>query len=475
MANITASCSSGTSPKDPELRTRRAAPPVCSLRLAVNTRRQGRRDREWTEKPNYFDITVWGNQGESCAQYLAKGWPVAIDGRLDWREWEAQDGSKRQAVEVIADSVQFLGGRGEGGGEGRRQSAAPAAESDAGLRPQPTTTSPSDGEEEAEAERRSVLRPVSAAGKRDGQMRRRNCAFCRAKSRRSTTRTRTCSAATSPSGGRSARGAPPAPAGITRTRCRSPSSERARWPPPPVRRRAPVAAMQLILLQDVENVGLRGDVVDVARGYARNFLLPRRLAEEATPAAWGAREARSSARATRRQTEQASEIQKVLENTELRFEMKSGRPARSSAPVTDRHRRRALEEAQGARRPPEDRPARADQADRSLRDPDRDLRGRRRRWRRSSCRGRRAAAGGGAPRSRPSRRRSPKRRPTSRSRPRGRCARRGVGERESRRSRRSPPRRQRPKAEADVEGRSADERPHHHVDEALAAGPTASA
>jgi len=70
-------------------------------------------------KPNYFDITVWGNQGESCAQYLSKGRPVAIDGRLEWREWDAQDGTKRQAVEVIADSVQFLGSRdGGGGGEG---------------------------------------------------------------------------------------------------------------------------------------------------------------------------------------------------------------------------------------------------------------------------------------------------------------------------------------------------------------------
>jgi single-strand DNA-binding protein len=88
---------------------------VCSLRLAVNTRRKDGATGQWTEKPNYFDITVWGAQGENCAQYLSKGRPVAIDGRLEWREWEAQDGAKRQAVEVIADSVQFLGGRGEGG------------------------------------------------------------------------------------------------------------------------------------------------------------------------------------------------------------------------------------------------------------------------------------------------------------------------------------------------------------------------
>jgi single-strand DNA-binding protein len=76
----------------------------------VNTRRKDE-SGQWTDKPNYFDITVWGQQGENCAQYLAKGRPVAVDGRLEWREWEAQDGTKRQAVEVVAESVQFLGGR----------------------------------------------------------------------------------------------------------------------------------------------------------------------------------------------------------------------------------------------------------------------------------------------------------------------------------------------------------------------------
>src|SRR5690349_20014282 len=90
--------------------------PVCSLRLAVNTRRKDSATGQWIEKPNYFDVTVWGQQGENCAQYLAKGRPVAVDGRLEWREWDAQGGTKRQAVEIIADSVQFLGGRGEGEG-----------------------------------------------------------------------------------------------------------------------------------------------------------------------------------------------------------------------------------------------------------------------------------------------------------------------------------------------------------------------
>jgi len=84
--------------------------------------------------------------------------------------------------------------------------------------------------------------------------------------------------------------------------------------------------MQLILLQDVDNVGLRGDVVDVARGYARNFLLPRRLAEEATPTRLAELEKRDSHRARHEAatSDQAREIQAVLEKAELRFEMKAG-------------------------------------------------------------------------------------------------------------------------------------------------------
>jgi single-strand DNA-binding protein len=79
--------------------------------VAVNTRRKDGATGEWMDKPNYFDVTVWGAQGENCANYLAKGRPVAVEGRLDWREWEAKEGGKRQTVEIIANSVQFLGSR----------------------------------------------------------------------------------------------------------------------------------------------------------------------------------------------------------------------------------------------------------------------------------------------------------------------------------------------------------------------------
>ena len=91
---------------------------VCSLRIASNTRRKNQATGEWEDKPNFFDVTVWGAQGENCARFLSKGRPVALDGRLEWREWETQDGNKRQSVEIVADAVQFLGGREDGGGNG---------------------------------------------------------------------------------------------------------------------------------------------------------------------------------------------------------------------------------------------------------------------------------------------------------------------------------------------------------------------
>jgi single-strand DNA-binding protein len=130
--NINRVTLTGNLTRDPELRTTPSGTSVCSLRLAVNTRRKDA-SGEWVDKPNYFDVTIWGRQGENAAQYLEKGRPVALDGRLEWREWEDKEGNKRQNVDVVADTVQFLGSR-EGGGEnGSRftpQSDVPADTSD---------------------------------------------------------------------------------------------------------------------------------------------------------------------------------------------------------------------------------------------------------------------------------------------------------------------------------------------------------
>lgn len=107
--NINRVTVTGNLTRDPELRTTPSGTSVCSMRIAVNSRRKDSESGQWVDKPNYFDVTVWGAQGQNCANYLAKGRPVAVDGRLDWREWEGQDGTKRQSVEIIAESVQFLG------------------------------------------------------------------------------------------------------------------------------------------------------------------------------------------------------------------------------------------------------------------------------------------------------------------------------------------------------------------------------
>lgn len=93
--------------RDPELRTTGSGDPVCSMRIAVNGR--GRNDAgEWVDTPNFFDVSVWGRQAESCEKYLKKGSRVGVDGSLKWREWTAQDGGKRQTVDVNARDVYFL-------------------------------------------------------------------------------------------------------------------------------------------------------------------------------------------------------------------------------------------------------------------------------------------------------------------------------------------------------------------------------
>jgi single-strand DNA-binding protein len=133
--NVNVVVITGNLTRDPELRSTGSGMSVCDMRVAVNSRRKGP-NGEWVDKPNYFDVTVFGAQGENCSTYLSKGRPVAVEGRLDWREWEAKDGSgKRQAVSIIANSVQFLGSRdggGEAGGGSRfaAQSDVPADTSD---------------------------------------------------------------------------------------------------------------------------------------------------------------------------------------------------------------------------------------------------------------------------------------------------------------------------------------------------------
>ena len=137
----------GNLTRDPELRSLPSGTSVCELRVAVNSQRKDE-SGNWVDKPNYFNVKVWGAQGENCSTYLSKGRPVAVDGRLDWREWEGQDGQKRQSVDIIADRVQFLGSRDSGGESGgarfSAQSDVPADTSDFSSEPVGASTGSAD-------------------------------------------------------------------------------------------------------------------------------------------------------------------------------------------------------------------------------------------------------------------------------------------------------------------------------------------
>ena len=105
----------GNLTRDPELRAMPSGTSVCKMRVACSSRWRNAETGEWDERPNYFDVSAFGASGEACERFLEKGRPVAVDGRLSWHEWETDDGQHRQAVEIVADSVQFLGTRGPGG------------------------------------------------------------------------------------------------------------------------------------------------------------------------------------------------------------------------------------------------------------------------------------------------------------------------------------------------------------------------
>ena len=127
--NINRVVMTGNLTADPELRSLPSGMSVCSLRIACNTRRKNQSTGEWEDKPNYFNVTVWGAQGENAARFLSKGRPVAIDGRLEWREWEAQDGTKRQATDIIVRGAGSRRGReGRRGAGGRRRLPARTGE-----------------------------------------------------------------------------------------------------------------------------------------------------------------------------------------------------------------------------------------------------------------------------------------------------------------------------------------------------------
>ncbi len=124
MQNINSVVITGNLTRDPDLRSTGNGNDVCNLRVAVNGRRKNG-SGEYVDKPNYFNVSVWGAQGEACAEYLAKGRPVAVEGRLDWKE-RGEGDDHREYVSIVAETVQFLGSKPKDGSEASEE-AEPAA------------------------------------------------------------------------------------------------------------------------------------------------------------------------------------------------------------------------------------------------------------------------------------------------------------------------------------------------------------
>jgi single-strand DNA-binding protein len=104
--------------RDAELKITANGQAVCKFSIAVNRRRKN--GDQWEDEANFFDIVVWGRQGESLSQYLVKGKMVGVDGELRQDRWQQQDGQNRSKVEIVANYLQLLGGNpgGSGGGSG---------------------------------------------------------------------------------------------------------------------------------------------------------------------------------------------------------------------------------------------------------------------------------------------------------------------------------------------------------------------
>lgn len=111
MASVNKVILIGNLGDDPEKRVTGAGQPVTTLRIATNERWTDKAGQK-QERTEWHRIVVWGPQAENCAQYLAKGRQVYVEGRLQTRQWDDKEGNKRWTTEIVAQRVQFLGGPG---------------------------------------------------------------------------------------------------------------------------------------------------------------------------------------------------------------------------------------------------------------------------------------------------------------------------------------------------------------------------
>ena len=111
----------GNVTREPELRATGSGMAILKFGVAVNDRVKDPHSGEWTDRANFFDVTVFGARGESLSRFLSKGSKVAVEGKLRWSSWETQSGEKRSKVEIIADDIEFMSR--DGGGSGKASSA----------------------------------------------------------------------------------------------------------------------------------------------------------------------------------------------------------------------------------------------------------------------------------------------------------------------------------------------------------------
>ena len=95
----------GNLTRDPELKYTPNGAALCQLGLACSRRWMNRQTQEWEEEPGFYDVTVWAELAENCAESLTKGNRVTVTGRLQYRAWETEDGQKRSKIDIVADDV----------------------------------------------------------------------------------------------------------------------------------------------------------------------------------------------------------------------------------------------------------------------------------------------------------------------------------------------------------------------------------
>jgi single-strand DNA-binding protein len=142
MASINKVILIGNLGRDPEVRYTPSGAAVCNLRLATTRNWKNRDSGERQEETEWHSVVLYDRQAEVAGEYLKKGRPVYIEGRLKTRKWQDKDGNDRYTTEIVADSMQLLGGREGGGAGGGDEGYSRDSEGAGGSRPAPAPRAP---------------------------------------------------------------------------------------------------------------------------------------------------------------------------------------------------------------------------------------------------------------------------------------------------------------------------------------------